>query len=291
MQPVPVGVPGELYIGGIGVARGYLRRPDLTAEKFVPHPFSSEEGARLYKTGDVVRYLPDGNVEFFGRVDFQVKIRGYRVEPGEVESVLEQHNKVREAFVMVREDAPGDKRLVAYLVPEKQATLDVSELRTFAKDHVPDYMVPSFFINLDVLPLTQNGKVDREALPAPDGARPEVGVSYVPPQSELERSLAGVWQEVLHLDKVGTQDNFFDLGGHSLMMVEVQNKLREVLQQDVSLVELFQYPSVGSLAKFLSQQQGSQSAPQLARDRAERRRASMSRLEQRRQTVQRKAGV
>ncbi|MFL5705776.1 MAG: non-ribosomal peptide synthetase [Ktedonobacteraceae bacterium] len=291
MQPVPVGVPGELYIGGAGVARGYLNRPELTAEKFVPHPFSEVPGARLYRTGDVVRYLPDGNAEFLGRVDHQVKIRGYRVEPGETESVLGQHHNVREVFVMVREDTPGDKRLVAYLVPEDQEAFDVSELRSFVKEYLPDYMVPSYFITLDTLPLSQNGKVDRNALPAPEGDRPDVGVTYIPPQTSLERNLVSIWQEVLHLDKVGTQDNFFDLGGHSLLLVEIQSKLRDVLQQEITLVDLFQYPTISTLAKYLSQQQGSGSSSQRARDRAETRKASMSRLEQRRRAVQQKGEI
>ena len=181
-------MPGELYTGGDGLARGYLNRPDLTEEMFIPHPFSTEPGARLYKTGDLVRYLPDGNIEFLGRIDHQVKIRGFRIELGEIESVLGQHEAVREVVVMAREDVPGDKRLVAYIIPEGEQTPSVSVLRQYLKEKLPEYMVPNAFVMLEKFPLTPNGKIDRKALPSPTGLRPELESAYVAPQTEIERS-------------------------------------------------------------------------------------------------------
>jgi amino acid adenylation domain-containing protein len=211
-QLVPVGVAGELCIGGEGLARGYLNRPELTAEKFIEDPFSAVTGARLYRTGDLVRYLPDGNIEFLGRIDHQVKIRGFRIELGEIESVLEQHEAVKEAVVMPREDIPGEKRLVAYLVPNGKQTPSVSLLRQYLKEKLPDYMVPNAFVMLEKFPLTPNGKVDRKALPSPTGLRPELESNYVAPQAEIDRTIAAIWQEVLRLEKIGIHDNFFQVG-------------------------------------------------------------------------------
>ena len=253
LQPVPVGVTGELYIGGIGLARGYLGRPDLTAEKFIPHPFSNEPGARLYKTGDLVRYLADGNIEFLGRLDQQVKIRGFRIELGEIESALAQHSAVQEVAVLVREDVPGDKRLVAYVVLAKQQLLTSTELRTFVKAKLPDYMVPSVFVFLDSLPLTPNGKVDRKALPAPDGRRLERGEDVSAPRTPVEEMLAGIWAQVLKLENIGIHDNFFDLGGHSLLATQVISRLREVFQIDLPLRSLFESPSVAGLAERIEE--------------------------------------
>ncbi|MBW4563379.1 MAG: amino acid adenylation domain-containing protein [Mojavia pulchra JT2-VF2] len=366
LQPVPLGVPGELYIAGVGLARGYLNRTELTAEKFIFKSKgigqralgtqSSEE--RLYKTGDLARYLADGNIEYLGRIDNQVKIRGFRIELGEIEAVLSQHPDVREAIAIAREDTSGDKRLVAYIVskqkpnrvpyeseclaelngygtvklqtedisvggaclvgmpemagiaqhlrlyltlpgsseaqwftgkiawqqgkrvgiqfqitPSEQAVLNksveylfkiggflkvlqrtaVESLRSFLKEKLPDYMVPSSFVFLDALPQTPNGKVDRKGLPAPEALRSQLDSSYVAPQTEIEQAIASVWQRVLQVEKVGLHDNFFDLGGHSLRMAQVHGQLRDVLQQDISMVELFQYPTISSLAKHLSQ--------------------------------------
>jgi amino acid adenylation domain-containing protein len=251
-QLVPVGVPGELHIGGVGLARGYWNRPELTGEKFIPSPF--ESGKRLYKTGDLARYLADGKIEFLGRIDHQVKIRGFRIELGEIEALLEQHPQVRETVVVAREDIPNDCRLVAYLVTHGNATPSVNELRGFLKEKLPEYMLPSAFVGLDALPLTPNGKVDRRALKAPENLRPELTASFQPPQSEMEQQIAKFWQEVLHLDKVGIHDNFFDLGGHSLLILQVNNKLRAILQQDISVVTMFQNPTIYSLAEYLSKQ-------------------------------------
>ena len=259
LEPVPVGVPGKLHLGGHGLARDYLNRPGLTAEKFIPDPFGQEPGARLYKTGDLARYLPDGNIEFLGRLDHQVKIRGFRIELGEIETALGQHPAVREAVVLARADVPGDpstssgadKRLMAYVVPHPGEQPVPGAMREFLRRQLPEYMLPSAFVTLTSLPLTPNGKIDRGALPAPQDARPD-DTAFVAPQSETERAIAAVWQEVLHLDAVGVNDNFFELGGHSLLLIQVHGKLREALGREVPIVELFQYPTISSLASHLS---------------------------------------
>jgi amino acid adenylation domain-containing protein len=245
---VPIGVIGELCISGDGLTRGYLHRPELTAEKFIPNPFSEEPGARLYKTGDLARYLPDGNIEFLGRLDHQVKIRGFRVELEEVETVLAQHPKVREAVVLAREDTPGDKRLVAYVVPRQEPAPTINELRSFLKEKLPEYMIPSAFVLLDALPLTPNGKIDRNALPVPDHNRPELEVNFVAPRTPLEEIIAEIWAEVLKVEKVGIHDNFFDLGGHSLLATQVMSRLREALRVDLPLRALFEAPTIVELA-------------------------------------------
>jgi amino acid adenylation domain-containing protein len=221
LEPVPIGIPGELYIGGIGLARGYLNRPELTAEKFIPHPFSNESGARLYKTGDLARYLPDGNIEYLGRIDQQVKLRGFRIEPGEIEAVLGQHPTVRQVVVLAWEDAPGDTRLVAYVVLRQESLPTSRALRSFLQQKLPDYMVPPAFVILDALPLTPSGKVDRRALPAPDQAQPHLEGAFIAPHTPWEVLLAEIWQEVLGVDHVGVYNNFFDLGGHSLLAMQV----------------------------------------------------------------------
>ncbi|MEO1376010.1 MAG: amino acid adenylation domain-containing protein [Cyanobacteria bacterium J06635_10] len=256
-QLVPVGIPGELHIGGVGLARGYWNRAELTAEKFIPNPFA--QGTHLYKTGDKVRYLADGKIEFLGRIDHQVKIRGFRIELGEIEALLKKHPQVRETVVISREDTSNDCRLVAYIVTHENTKPSVNELRGFLKQKLPEYMLPSAFIVLDALPLTPNGKIDRRALPAPDNQRPELTASFLAPQSEMEQQIAKLWQEVLHLDQVGINDNFFDLGGNSLLMLQVNNKLRTILQGDISVVTMFQNPTIYSLAEYLSQTTGEKS--------------------------------
>jgi len=256
MQPVPIGVPGELYLAGVGLARGYLNRPELTAECFLPHPFSRQPGARLYKTGDVARYLPDGTIAFVGRLDQQVKLRGYRIELGEIETVLNQHPAVHECLVLIREEGSGDKRLIAYVLPEQsEQKPTVSELRTFLQRKLPQYMVPSAFVVLEAWPLSPNGKVDRHVLPVPEGLHLHLEMADVAPQNELERSIAMAWQEFLHVEKVGRHENFFDLGGHSLLLVQVHHTLRATLNREISLIDLFKHPTISSLAKYLSQEQ------------------------------------
>ena len=255
LQPVPIWVAGELYIGGGGLARGYYNHPDLSAEKFILNPLSNEPGARLYKTGDLVRYLPGGDIAFIGRIDNQVKIRGFRVEPGEIEAVLGQHHGVREAIVIAREDGTGDKKLVGYVVPHREQSLATSDLRNFLKSKLPDYMVPSAFVFLDTLPLTPNGKVDRKALPEPNQSRPELEENYVAPRTLVEELLAEIWAGLLKIDQVGIHDNFFDLGGHSLLATRVVSQIRRTLQVELPLRALFEKPTVEQLAVLITQSQ------------------------------------
>ncbi|HEY9856591.1 MAG TPA: amino acid adenylation domain-containing protein [Stenomitos sp.] len=245
LQPVPVGVPGELLIGGAGLARGYLNRPELTTEKFIPNPFG--EG-RLYRTGDRIRYLPDGNLEFLGRIDRQVKIRGFRVELGEIESTLAKHPSVLDVVVVAREDMPGDKRLVAYIVLG-EAT-DIAELKGFLKQHLPEYMVPSAFVTLDAMPMTPNGKIDRKALPAPDQSS-LVQRDYVAPRTPIEQALAEIWADVLKVDRVGIHDHFFDLGGHSLLVTQVASRIYEAFGVSLAVRDLFMRPTVAALADLI----------------------------------------
>ncbi len=254
LRPVPTWVPGEIVVGGAGVARGYLGQPGRTAECFLPDPFGTP-GSRLYRTGDRARRLPDGGLEFLGRLDGQVKIRGFRVESGEIETLLRRHDGVREAVVGVREEDGGEPRLVAWLVPAGQE-VPVPELRAFLAQRLPEAMLPAAFVSLKALPLTPNGKVDRRSLPAPDTLRPELAAEYVPPGSEVERRVAALWQDVLGLDRVGLHDNFFDLGGHSLLLVQVAAGLRETFGRDISMVELFRRTTVASLVAWLREDGG-----------------------------------
>jgi len=246
MQPAPVGAPGELWLGGAGLARGYLGRPDLTAERFVPDPFSGEPGARLYRTGDLVRRLPAGDLEFLGRIDHQVKVRGFRIELGEIEASLATHPEVRQAVVLAREDQPGDKRLVAYVVGGATA----AGLHEHLRGRLPDYMVPSLFVALPALPLTPNGKVDRRALPAPEEGDLRRG-AYVAPRTELERWLCEIWEEVLGVERVGIEDSFFDLGGHSLLATRVVSRVRSALGRELPLRALFENPTIRGLCASL----------------------------------------
>ncbi|WNG56874.1 amino acid adenylation domain-containing protein [Archangium gephyra] len=250
LQPLPVGLPGELYLGGVGLARGYLGRPELTAEKFIPHPFSSSPGERLYRTGDKARWLPGGQLEFLGRLDSQVKLRGFRIELGEVESALRSHSSVRQAVVVLRQDS-GDKRLVAYLVPNEGLSVDPGTLRDFLKRSLPEYMVPSAFVSLQALPLSSSGKVDTKALPAPDISSLST-TAYAAPRGELEQRLADIWAQVLRLERVGVHDSFFELGGHSLLATQVVSRIRSTFQVELPLRALFEAPTVAALAAHLS---------------------------------------
>ena len=249
LRPTPIGVPGELHIGGVGLVRGYYNRPELTAERFIPNPFGSEAGTRLYKTGDQARYLPDGQIEYVGRIDRQVKIRGFRVELGEIEFILAQHADVHEAVVTVLEDDPEQKRLAAYVVCSQGQEPSVGELRRFLRERLPDYMVPSHFVFLDQLPLNTNGKVDRSALPEPDRTRLESGEGYVAPRTETEQILAGIWADLLHVEQVGIFDDFFELGGHSLLAMRITSRVREAFGVEVPLRAFFLTPNVEGLAQ------------------------------------------
>jgi amino acid adenylation domain-containing protein len=251
LQPVPIGVIGEIYIGGDGLARGYLNRPELTAEKFISHSFNKDRQTRLYKTGDLARYLPDGTIEFLGRIDSQVKVRGFRIELGEIESVLELHTQIRDGAVGVYEPVPGDKRLVAYLVAQGGAAPALSELQDFLKQQLPEFMIPSAFVFLDELPLTPNGKLDRNALPMPDMNRQELDVDFIAPRSQVEKALAEIWCDVLRVNRAGIHDNFFDLGGQSLLATQVITRVSGQLSVEIPLATLFEMPTIADLAKLI----------------------------------------
>ncbi|WP_141753463.1 condensation domain-containing protein, partial [Duganella sp. HH101] len=255
LNPVPAGVAGELHIAGEGLARGYLHRGDLTADKFVPNPFGAA-GSRMYKSGDLARYLQDGSIEYLGRIDNQVKLRGFRIELGEIEAALAGLAAVRDALVLAREDVAGDKRLVAYLVAHEDAQLpDTEGLRAALLESLPEYMVPAHFMVLEQLPLTPNGKVDRKALPVPDMTRSEGG--YVAPRTAAEEIMAGIWAGVLRLDKVGVHDNFFALGGHSLLATQLVSQIRGAFEIELPLRAVFEAPTVaGLLARMESAQRG-----------------------------------
>jgi acyl-coenzyme A synthetase/AMP-(fatty) acid ligase len=285
-QPVPIGVAGELHIGGVQVARGYLNRPELTAEKFIPDPFSNDLEARLYKTGDLARYRPDGNIEYLGRLDFQVKVRGIRIELGEIEAVLNEHPAVREAVVLAREEVPGDKRLVAYVVPAAASMVQIGALRDFLHSKLPEYMVPAAFVQLQSLPLLPNGKVDRRSLPAPRWDR-QSGETYQPPGNELEKAIAGIWQELLQMDRVGMDDSFFELGGHSLLIVQAHRRLSRIIDRDLSITDMFRFPTIRALTQYLSQEPAirGQNSGKLTQDRMQARRGAFAQRLQKRQKV------
>jgi len=252
-EPVPIGVPGELSIGGVGLAQGYCNQPAETAAKFVPHPYSEEPEARLYRTGDRGRYLADGNVEFLGRSDDQVKIRGFRIEPGEVQTVLAAHPGVGESFVLTREDSPAEPRLIAYVVAGRNAAVSSEELRGWAREQLPDYMVPAAFVLMKALPLTPNGKVDRRALPSPEEARPER--AYTAPGTPVEGVVAAIWSEVLRIERVGVDDNFFELGGNSLLVTQAVWRMRRAFERELPIGWLFELPTVAQLAARIEEAQ------------------------------------
>jgi AMP-binding enzyme/Phosphopantetheine attachment site/AMP-binding enzyme C-terminal domain len=271
-QPLPAGVPGELVIGGAGVVRGYLRRPELNAERFLPDPISGE--GRVYRTGDLARQRDDGVIEFLGRLDHQVKVRGFRIELGEIEAALLAQPGIREGVVVAREDTPGDVRLVAYLVAAE--SVHPQALRDALRTRLPEFMLPSHFVTLAALPQTPNGKIDRKALPAPETAAVAApAAAHVAPTSDIERAIADVWRDVLKLPEVGTRDNFFDLGGHSLLAVQAHRRLRDVLGRSLSITDIFRFPTIQALGQYLSG--GVDAAAQQGRDRAEGRRAALAR--------------
>ena len=251
LEPVPIGVVGELYIGGVGLARGYRNRPDLTAEAFVPDPFHPNE--RLYRTGDRARYESEGDLEFMGRVDGQVKVRGFRIEPGEVETALRAHPSVREAVVVLRGDEPH-QRLVAYFVASQDGAPAAGDLRALLKKTLPEFMIPSKFVELARLPLTPSGKVDRQALPEADTDGSGLEREYVAPQDIMEIKLARLWEEVLDVERVGTRDDFFELGGHSLLAVRLLSQIEKAFDRQLPLAVIFDAPTVGQLAALLREE-------------------------------------
>jgi len=254
LEPVPPGVMGELYIGGAGVARGYLNRPDLTRERFVPDPFSGQSEARMYKTGDLARYREDGIIEYLGRVDNQVKVRGYRIELGEIEAALASDPGVQSCVVLAREDTPGEKQLVGYVVSRETRRPAAEELQDFLKVRLPEYMVPAKFVFLDVFPLTHNGKIDRNSLPAPlhEEARPSHG--SVQPRNDTEEKLTSIWKEIFKIENIGVHDDFFDLGGHSLLAIKVVSRIRDVFGVDLQVLSLFENPTIASLADCVAKE-------------------------------------
>lgn len=270
-QPVPTGIPGDLYIGGQGVVRGYHNRPELTEERFQPNPF--KEGERIYWTGDLAQYRDDGVIEFLGRVDHQVKIRGYRIELGEIEAKLSSHESVSECVLLLREDTPGDQRLVAYIVADGTAP-DANDIREHLRKDLPEYMVPNDVVVLDAMPLTPNGKLDRKQLPLPQDAGQSSAAVYEAPKDELQQVIVNIWQETLNLDKVGVKDNFFDLGGHSLLIIRVHQQLKAQLDKPISLTDLYRFPTIASLTDYLNSSQENETLKKSS-DRASRRRERM----------------
>jgi len=251
LQPVPVGIPGELFIAGDGLARGYLNNAELTSQRFLVDEFSSE-GGRMYKTGDLAKYLPDGNIEFLGRTDHQIKIRGFRVELGEIEVVLGQHEAVEQAVVIAQKQPNGENQLIAYVVLKAQHTADKNNLRKFLKERLPAYMVPPAILTLPALPLSSNGKVDRNALPLPETGSQEREETFVAPRDAREQQLAQVWSEVLRVNPISIHDNFFDLGGHSLLIMQVLSRLRERFGFQMTVREVFERPTIAEIAELLN---------------------------------------
>ncbi|MGZ4113054.1 MAG: thioesterase domain-containing protein, partial [Tumebacillaceae bacterium] len=257
-QLVPIGVPGELCTGGAGLAYGYLNRPELTEEKFIPHPFSNDPKARLYRTGDLARYLPDGNIEYLGRMDGQVKIRGYRIELGEIEMVLGQHEAIGEVVVIAREDEPGDKRLVAYVVTQPDVMLTAQQMRDFLRGKLPEYMMPSAFVLLPSIPVTPNGKVDRRALPAPEATKQTA--EYIAPRNRFELEMSQVWEQVVKHSPIGVTDNFFAIGGDSLKAITLMSLIRKRFELQVPLATLFQTSTIAALCDRLAERERQRSA-------------------------------
>jgi amino acid adenylation domain-containing protein len=275
--PAPVGAAGELLVGGVGLARGYLKRPELTAEKFVPDCFGKEPGARLYRTGDLARYLPDGRVEFLGRIDHQVKIRGHRIEVGDIEAAIMQHPSALQCVVLVREKTAANKSLIAYIAADKKDAIDAAEMRQFLNKKLPSYMIPSAFVVLESFPLTPNGKVDYKLLRDSENFKAASTVNYAAPQNDIERVIADIWQEALEIEKVGIFDNFFELGAHSLLLLKARAKLQERLDRELPLVALFEYPTINALAGHISKAQETTEPLRRNQGRAARRKQALER--------------
>ena len=284
MNRVPPGVPGELCLAGEGIARGYINSPDLTATRFVPNPFADVSGDRLYKTGDLARFREDGNVEFLGRLDFQVKVRGYRIELGEIESQLLAQTGVSEAVVVVRPDRSGERCLVAYLVPNNADELKVADVRARLQEKLPAYLVPSFFVVLETLPHLPNGKINRSALPAPDAGATWADPGVLP-RTELERTVAAVWEEVLQRKNIGVEQNFFELGGTSFKALDVLRRLEQMFHRRILVNDLFKYTTVSSLARFLADEDDSSTSVRRARSRAETQKRALEQIARARSTV------
>ncbi len=254
LHPVPVGIPGELYIGGDCLGQGYFENPELTEERFVPNPFNKESDEKLYKTGDLARFLPDGNIEYLGRLDQQVKIRGFRVEPAEIECVLDNHPAIQQSAVVAQEDSSGNKRLVAYVLMKPNSTIDNDDLRNYLQEKLPDYMIPSMFAKLDQLPLSPNKKIDRKALPHLDQLLIDLTNKYSAPRNQTEKVLVDIWENILDIKNIGIHDNFFDLGGHSLLATRIILRVRKAFQVKLPLRALFQNPTIAEFAEAVARE-------------------------------------
>jgi iturin family lipopeptide synthetase A len=248
MQLVPIGVIGELLVGGVGVARGYLNNAELTAKKFIDNPFNP--GERIYKTGDLARWLPDGNIEFIGRADEQVKIAGYRIEPGEIEAVLQKHPDIDNAIVVAKANNKGIKELVAYIV--SKVAFSTADMRSHLGAYLPAYMLPAHYVHMEVLPLNAHGKVDKKALPDPEGMEMESGIEYVAPQNETEEKLVAIWEEVLERKHIGVQDNFFELGGTSIKIVKMVGMVNAAFEKKIAVVTAFKFPNIHGFAEYIN---------------------------------------
>jgi acyl carrier protein len=257
-QLMPIGVPGELCIGGEGVTVGYYNRPELTAEKYIDNPFTKETNNKIYRTGDLAFFTEDGTIEFLGRLDHQVKIRGHRIELGEIEATLSEHQGIREAVVIAREDSEGDVRLVAYIIWQNGSSVLASDVKDYLKVKLPDYMIPSHYLTIDKFPLTPNGKIDRKAFPDYSEYISELTPKdRILPANELEEKIASVWRDLLKMPKVGINDNFFDIGGHSLLAVQLHSRLKEVLDPELTLIDIFTYPTIHSIEAFVNKKANS----------------------------------
>ena len=277
-QPAPIGVAGELLIGGVGVTRGYLHRPDLTAKQFIPDCFNPHAAVPLYRTGDLACYLPTGEIKILGRIDHQIKIRGFRIELGDIEAAIQSHPAVRQGVVKPHEYANGDVRLIAYITLRPEA--GNVQLRPYLQDILPDYMIPAVVTVLPEMPLTPNNKIDRKALPEPDRTRPGLHGQMTLPQNNLEAELARKWSEILHLDQVGVDDTFFDLGGNSLLSIQLVAQLEEEMQTKIPLVKFYQYPTIRLFTQYLLQNQEQTETKDMGAERAQRQKQAMARLRQ-----------
>ena len=253
LQPVPIGVSGEMYIGGTGVSKGYLKQPDLTADQYLKDPFDNDPKARVYKTGDMARFRANGNIEILGRCDHQVKVNGHRIELGEIETVLMSVPTIQHAVAVAHTNKTGDKRLIVYYTTHDRQQPKMADLRGYLINKLPMYMVPSLFLMIDEIPRTPNGKIDRKALPIPDNKRPDLEQTYVPPVNDNERLLSDIWKNVLKLNQIGSYDRFFEIGGTSLLAVQIVLEIKKTFNMELSIVKLFQYSTIKSLANYLTE--------------------------------------
>ena len=288
-QPVPIGIAGELYISGSGVVRGYHNKVDLNQQKFINNPFKNDSALKMYATGDLAKYDEDGQIECLGRIDHQIKIRGYRIELGEIESLLTQLDSVKEAIVILREDTPNDKRLVAYIVPntttEQKNEFDASTIKGALSHHLPEFMVPSIFIEIDETPLTPNGKVDRKALPKPKViTQTSISTKIEPPENDTQEKILVIWRNVLGIAQISLDDNFFDIGGHSLLVVEVLSELRKLIDKPIKMIDMFRFSTIRQFSQHIDNDDAGQQNFDKSQERADARKAARSKMNTRRKS-------